>query len=250
MRIVRFASTDGAQYGAVVDDVIHRIDGSIFDNPSVGEPVARYGEVALLAPCEPTKVVAVGRNYRAHIEEMEEETPDRPLIFYMPPNCVVGPDAVVHRPPVAERFDYEGELGLVIGRRARGLTTADAESAILGYTCGNDVTVRDWQADGQWTRAKGADEFCPIGPEIVTDLPDPGGRRLVTRLNGEVRQDTSTADLLFDIPTLLAFITEWITLEPGDVVLTGTPGGVGPMVVGDVVEVEVDGIGVLRNTIG
>ena len=250
MRIVRFRSDGVVAYGAIVDGTVHHLDGSIYDSPAVGAAVGPADQVELLAPCEPTKVVAVGRNYSAHIAEMGTDVPTQPLIFYMPPNCVVGPDAVVHRPSVAERFDFEGELGLVIGRRARGLTTADAESAILGYTCANDITVRDWQEDGQWTRAKGADELCPIGPEIVTDLPDPGNRRLITRLNGEVRQDTSTADLLFDIPALLVFITEWITLEPGDVVLTGTPGGVGPMVVGDVVEVEVEGIGVLRNTIG
>lgn len=250
MRIVRFRHDSGAAYGAVVDGTVHLIEGSIFDEPTIGAAVAAAADVELLAPCEPTKVVAVGRNYRAHIEEMGTETPTQPLIFYMPPNCVVGPDAVVHRPPVAQRFDFEGELAIVMGRRARGLTAASAEEAILGYTCANDVTVRDWQEDGQWTRAKGADEFCPIGPAIVTDVTDPGNQRLVTRLNGEVKQDTQTSDLLFDIPTLLAFITEWITLEPGDVVLTGTPGGVGPMVVGDVVEVDIEGIGVLRNRIG
>ena len=249
MRIIRFRHDDEVSYGTIEGAKVHRLEGSIFGAPQAGAAVADLDEVELLAPCEPSKVVAVGRNYRAHIEEMGTETPEQPLIFYMPPNCVVGPDADVHRPPVAERFDFEGEMAVVIGRRARGLTTANAASAILGYTCANDVTVRDWQEDGQWTRAKGADEFCPIGPEIVTDLEDPDSRRLVTRLNGEIRQDTSTSDLLFDIPTLLAFITEWITLEPGDVVLTGTPGGVGPMVAGDLVEVEVEGIGVLRNRI-
>ena len=250
MEIIRFPHEGAPTYGAVVDGVAYLLEGSIYATPTIGSEIGPAADLDLLAPCEPTKVVAVGRNYRAHIEEMGTDVPTQPLIFYMPPNCVVGPEAVVHRPAVAERFDYEGELAVVIGRRARGLTVDTADRAILGYTCANDVTVRDWQADGQWTRAKGADEFCPIGPSVVTDLPDPGNRRLLTRLNGEIRQDTSTADLLFDIPSLLVFITEWITLEPGDVVLTGTPGGVGPMVVGDVVEVEVDGIGVLRNRIG
>ncbi|MPZ73892.1 MAG: DUF2437 domain-containing protein [Nitriliruptorales bacterium] len=250
MRIVRFRHHGEGAYGAVVDHTVHLLEGSIFDTPTVGAPVAALDAVELLVPCEPSKIVAVGRNYRAHIDEMGTRAPDHPLIFYMTPNTVVGPGAVVHRPPVAQRFDYEGELAVVMGRRARGLVAQSAREAILGYTCANDITVRDWQEDGQWTRAKGADEFCPVGPEIVTDLAEPENRRLVTRLNGEIRQDTSTSDLLFDIGTLLAFITEWITLEPGDVVLTGTPGGVGPMVVGDVVEVEVDGIGVLRNRIG
>ena len=249
MRIIRFRHNGEPRYGAVVADTVHLVEGSIYDAPTPGPPVGPLAEVQLLAPCEPTKVVGVGRNYRAHIDEMGADVPTHPMIFYMPPNCVVGPEAEVHRPPVAQRFDYEGELAVVMGRRSRALTAADVSGAILGYTCGNDVTVRDWQDDGQWTRAKGADEFCPIGPAIVTDLSEPGNRRLETRLNGEVRQHTSTSDLLFDIPSLLVFITEWITLEPGDVVLTGTPGGVGPMVAGDVVEVEVEGIGVLRNRI-
>lgn len=248
MRIVRFRSGDGpAAYGVIVDDAVHAVDGSIFSAPAVGARVAAVDEVELLAPCEPTKMVAVGLNYRPHIAEMESATPAQPLIFYKTPNTVVGPGAPVRRPEVAERFDYEGELAVVIGRRARGLSPENAADFILGYTCANDITVRDWQEDGQWTRAKSADGFGPIGPEIVTDLANPGNVRLQTRLNGEVRQDTSTDDLLFDITALLVFITEWITLEPGDVVLTGTPGGVGPMVVGDVVEVEIEGIGVLRN---
>ncbi len=250
MRIIRFRHEGEVAYGNVVDDVVYRLDGSPFESPTPGDvAVANLGDVELLAPCEPSKIVCVGRNYRAHVDEMRSEMPTQPMIFWKTPNTVVGPDAVIHRPPVAQRFDFEGELALVIGRRARGVTRANANDFILGYTCGNDVTVRDWQEDGQWTRAKSSDEFGPIGPVIVTDLANPEERRLQTRLNGEVRQDTSTADLLFDVAELLVFITEWITLEPGDVVMTGTPGGVGPMVPGDVVEVEVSGIGVLRNRI-
>ena len=250
MRIIRFLPPgERPAYGAVVGGSVHALEGSIFDEPTVGSRLGTLDEVELLAPCEPTKLVCVGLNYRAHIAEMGSEEPSQPLIFWKTPNTVVGPGAVVDRPAVAERFDFEGELALVVGRRARSLSAATAAEHIIGYTCANDVTVRDWQADGQWTRAKSSDGFCPLGPEIVTDLADPGDRRLQTRLNGDVRQDTSTSDLLFDIGHLLEFITEWITLEPGDVVLTGTPGGVGPMVTGDVVEVEIDGIGVLRNTI-
>ncbi len=250
MRIIRFRSgAEPAAYGAVVDESVHLLEGSVFDGPEVEARVAALDEVELLAPCQPSKLVCVGLNYRAHIAEMGSETPTQPLIFWKTPNTVVGPGAVVHRPSVAERFDFEGELAVVIGRKARGLTVEASGDYILGYTCANDVTVRDWQDDGQWTRAKSSDEFCPLGPEIVTDLTEPGNRRLQTRLNGEVRQTTATSDLLFDIGQLLEFITEWITLEPGDVVLTGTPGGVGPMATGDVVEVEIDGIGVLRNQI-
>ncbi len=249
MRIVRFRHGSEPAYGAVVEGTVHVLEGSVFDDPTVGPAVAAFDDVELLAPCEPSKLVCVGRNYRAHIAEMSTEAPSQPMIFWKTPNTVVGPGAVVHRPSVAQRFDFEGELALVIGRRARRLTAANAADYILGYTCANDVTVRDWQEDGQWTRAKSSDEFGPIGPVIVTDLPEPGNRQLRTRLNGEVRQDASTSDLLFDIGALLEFITEWITLEPGDIVMTGTPGGVGPMVPGDVVEVEVEGIGVLRNEI-
>ncbi|MDQ3485542.1 MAG: fumarylacetoacetate hydrolase family protein [Actinomycetota bacterium] len=251
MRIVRYQrGAEAATYGAIVDGAVHAIEGSIFSaDPAVGARVAALDDVALLAPCEPTKMVAVGLNYRTHIAEMEKPVPTQPLIFYKTPNTIVGPGADVHRPEVAERFDYEGELAVVIGRRARRVTAENVGDFILGYTCANDVTVRDWQEDGQWTRAKSSDEFGPIGPAIVTDVADPGNLRVQTRLNGELRQDTSTADLLFDITSLLVFITEWITLEPGDVVLTGTSGGVGAMEVGDVVEVEIEGIGVLRNQI-
>jgi 2-keto-4-pentenoate hydratase/2-oxohepta-3-ene-1,7-dioic acid hydratase in catechol pathway len=250
MKIIRYrAPSGGEDYGILAEDTVHRLVGDVFDQPSAGEAVGSLDDVQLLAPCEPSKLVCVGRNFAPHIEEMGEERPQQPFIFLKAPNTVVGPEAPVHRPSVARRFDYEGELAVVIGRRARGLAENSWAAHVLGYTCANDVTVRDWQSDGQWARAKGSDTFCPLGPWIVTDLAHPEDVAVRTRLNGDLRQDGRTSQFIFGIGAVLAFITEWITLEPGDVVLAGTPGGVGPMQSGDVVEVEVEGVGVLRNRV-
>ncbi|MGB8259381.1 MAG: fumarylacetoacetate hydrolase family protein [Terracidiphilus sp.] len=209
----------------------------------------------LLAPVTPSKIVCVGRNYRDHAKELGNEAPDEPLLFLKPPSALLAPGGTVLMPAVSERVDYEGELALVIGRRAtRGDSIAwpaQWGSYVRGYTLANDVTARDLQKkDGQptqWTRAKGFDTFCPVGP-VVSDEVDPAaGLVLETRVNGELRQHGSTLDFLFDIPALLAYITSAITLEPGDLVLTGTPAGVGPVKAGDEVAIAVDGLGVLRN---
>ena len=197
----------------------------------------------------PSKIVAVGRNYLAHARELGNEVPTEPLIFLKPTSAIVGDQDDVVYPKASLRVDHEAELAVVIGRRCKDVNEGDAFDYVRGYTCANDVTARDLQeSDGQWTRAKGFDTFCPLGPQVVENL-DPSSLRVVARVNGEVRQDGRTSDMLFGVPSLVAFISGVMTLEPGDVILTGTPPGVGPVQRGDLMEVEIEGIGVLRNRV-
>ena len=204
----------------------------------------------LLPPVTPSKIVCVGRNYRDHVQELGNEIPVEPLLFFKPPSSLLKPSGVVRMPAASERVDFEGELAIVIGKRVSKLgPDEDWRKIVRGYTLANDVTARDLQKkDGQWTRAKGFDTFCPVGP-IVSDEVDPvAGLAIETRVNGEVRQHGSTLDFIFSIPALLTYITAAITLEPGDLILTGTPAGVGPLAAGDRVEVSIPGLGVLANT--
>jgi len=209
--------------------------------------------LTLLAPVRPSKIVCVGRNYRDHAAELGNEVPKEPLLFLKPPSSLLSPGGTVVMPALSKRIDFEGELAIVIGRRCRNLGLhEDPRTYIRGYVIVNDVTARDIQkSDGQWTRGKGFDTFCPVGP-IVSDEIDPCAGEPVsvtTRLNGELRQSGSTADFIFPIPELLRYISACMTLEPGDLIPTGTPAGVGPMQAGDVVEVAIAGLGVLRNTL-
>ncbi len=197
----------------------------------------------------PTKIVGIGVNYRAHAVEMGKTPPSEPLMFLKPPSALLADGGAIQRPSGFARVDHEAELGVVIGRRAQRVSRADALDFVMGYVCVNDVSVRELQAkDGQWARAKGFDSFCPIGPRIVPGL-DPSNLRIQARVNGEVRQDSRTSDLIFDVPALIAFVSEYMTLEVGDVISTGTPAGVGNLAVGDVCEIEIEGIGVLRNPV-
>jgi 2-keto-4-pentenoate hydratase/2-oxohepta-3-ene-1,7-dioic acid hydratase in catechol pathway len=197
----------------------------------------------------PTKVVAIGVNYRQHAEEMGKPLPAEPLMFLKATSALIGPGQAIELPPGFQRIDYEAELGVVIGERVRHVTAARALEAVAGYTCLNDVTVRDLQTrDGQWSRAKGFDTFCPIGPRVVGGL-DPRDLRIVCRVNGLTRQDARTSDLIFSVPDIIAFISKVMTLEPGDIIATGTPSGVGPLAPGDRVEVEIEGVGVLANPV-
>jgi 2-keto-4-pentenoate hydratase/2-oxohepta-3-ene-1,7-dioic acid hydratase in catechol pathway len=204
----------------------------------------------LLAPVTPSKIVCVGRNYRDHVKELGNELPTEPLLFFKPPSSLLAPGGIVRMPAASSRVDYEGELALVIGSRVSKLQpNSDWRSVIRGYTLANDVTARDLQkTDGQWTRAKGFDTFCPVGPIVSDELDIEAGLTIETRVNGELRQHGSTLDFIFGIPELLVYITAAITLEPGDLLLTGTPAGVGPLNPGDRVEVTVPGLGVLANT--
>lgn len=197
----------------------------------------------------PSKIVAVGLNYRDHAAEMKEALPDRPLLFLKPSTAVIEHGEPIIYPASTSELHYEGELAVIIKTRARHVTAADASLFILGYACANDVTARDLQRlDGQWTRAKSFDTFCPLGPRIVKDI-DPGHLDITTRVNGVVKQHSNTSNLIFDVPALLSYISSVMTLLPGDVIITGTPHGVGPLQVGDEVEVEIEGIGILKNRI-
>lgn len=205
--------------------------------------------VKLLAPCSPTKIVCVGRNYADHARELGSTPPAEPLLFFKPPSAVIGPGDDIVYPRQSARVDYEGELAVVIGRRCRDVTPAQAPDFVRGFTCFNDVTARDLQrTDDQWARAKGFDTFAAIGPCVVDGL-DPATLRIRTMLNGETKQDASTSLMLVDVWTLIAFASAAFTLEPGDVVATGTPAGVGPMKPGDEVSVEIEGIGTLTNRV-
>jgi 2-keto-4-pentenoate hydratase/2-oxohepta-3-ene-1,7-dioic acid hydratase in catechol pathway len=211
-------------------------------------PVERSGSVETI-DLVPSKIIGIGQNYRAHAAEMGKGLPEEPLMFLKPRSALIADGATIERPAGFERVDYEGELGVVIGKRAARVSKDDALSIVLGYTCVNDVTVRDLQKkDGQWARAKGFDTFCPVGPRIVPGL-DPRDLRITTRVNGKVRQDSSTSDLIFDVATLISFCSQYMTLEAGDIISTGTPAGVGNLSPGDVCEIEIEGIGVLTNPV-
>jgi 2-keto-4-pentenoate hydratase/2-oxohepta-3-ene-1,7-dioic acid hydratase in catechol pathway len=208
-------------------------------------------EADLLPPVTPSKIVCVGRNYREHAQELGNEVPKEPLLFFKPPSSLLKPGGVVRLPRLSERVDFEGELALVIGQRVRNFdSAADWRSVVRGFTLANDISARDLQKkDGQWTRAKGFDTFCPVGPLVSDELNLDDGLTIVTRLNGELRQHGTTLDFIFPVPQVLAAITAAMTLEPGDLVLTGTPAGVGPLKAGDRVEVSVAGLGVLASTV-
>ena len=266
MRIARFTTGEDPQYGVVAgelddqgqledDAVIVALSGDpLYVGIKALEEEHRLADVRLLAPVLPrSKVIGIGRNYAAHAAELGNDVPDEPLMFLKPNTSVVGPGDPIFYPPQTSDLHYEGELAVVIGRICRDVPPEQATDVIHGYTIGNDVTARDLQKqDATWTRGKGFDSFCPLGPWIETDL-DPDdfakGRRVQTFLNGDVVQDGSTADLIFDIPTLIAAVSSVMTLLPGDVILTGTPEGVGPMQVGDEVEVAIEGLGSLANPV-
>ena len=255
MRIARFTSGGDPRYGVVEGEpgaerlVVLTGDPLYTPVQATGETVA-LEEVRLLAPVIPrSKVVGIGRNYAAHAAELGNEVPAEPLAFLKPNTSVVGPGDPVVLPPQSQRVDFEGELAVVIGRLCRDVPVERVPEVVLGYTVANDVTARDLQkSDGQWWRAKGFDSFCPLGPYLVTDL-DVTDLRVTTRLDGETKQDGRTSQMIFDVPTLVAHVSSVMTLLPGDVILTGTPEGVGPMTAGQRVEVEVEGIGVLSNPV-
>ncbi len=205
----------------------------------------------LLPPVTPSKIICVGRNYREHVKEMGSEMPTEPVLFFKPPSSLLGPGGAVRLPAMSERVDYEGELALVIGKRAYKLSTGDNwREVVRGFTIANDITARDLQQkDSQWTRAKGFDTFCPVGPLVSDELDLDAGVTIETRVNGEVRQHASTLDFIFHVPVLLSYITSVLTLVPGDLILTGTPAGVGPLKAGDKVEVNITGLGTLANTV-
>lgn len=248
MRIIRYADQSGQpQSGVLTDGTVHELVGG-WDNPSAGRQTAALADIQLLNPCTPGIIVCAGSNYRSQLAELGKPVPVQPPVFLKGINTLAGPgDAILH-PRELDRLEYEGELAVVMSRTARNVPAADYRDYVLGYTCANDVTASDWRADGQWTRAKSLDTFCPMGPWIETEVASES-LRLQTRLNAETVQDCQTSDMVFGVGELLEWVTRWITLQPGDVLLTATPAGVGQMKPGDTVEVEIDGIGVLANTV-
>jgi 2-keto-4-pentenoate hydratase/2-oxohepta-3-ene-1,7-dioic acid hydratase in catechol pathway len=255
MRIVRFKAGPKSGYGILKNNQIRRLAQSPFNGKFNASDLALSAEtyplveVKLLAPCLPSKIVCLGVNYRPHAQEMGSDLPGRPLIFLKPPTAVIGPDAAIVLPRDWKRVDYEAELAIVIGEKAKYVTEAESRRYVLGYTCFNDVTERAAQKeDGQWTRGKGYDTFAPLGPWIETELR-PDDLKLETYLNGKVKQSGRTSELLFGISKLISFISAVMTLMPGDVIATGTPSGIGAMQAGDVVEIKIEGIGTLRNPI-
>jgi len=251
MKIYRFKHRNKTRWGVLREENLFPVHGSIFGNFQVEEEGIPIGRVSVLAPVMPSKIVAVGVNYRDHAEEMGRTLPHEPLIFLKPSSAVIGPGEEIVYPEMSGRVDYEGELAVVMKKKARRLReTEDVFSYILGYTCLNDVTARDLQArDVQFTRAKSFDTFAPLGPCIATDV-NPGELRIKTFLNGKLRQSSTTKNLIFPIPFLVRFISCIMTLYPGDVITTGTPAGVGPMNPGDRVDIQVEGIGTLSNRVG
>jgi 2-keto-4-pentenoate hydratase/2-oxohepta-3-ene-1,7-dioic acid hydratase in catechol pathway len=247
MKIVRFTADSRVKYGILNDESIQAIVGSPFRRIKSSDHRYRLSEVKLLSPCVPSKIVALGLNYRSHAEETRNPIPKNPLIFIKPPTAVIGPEDNIVYPPSSTRVDYECELGVVIKRPAKRVSEEDALNYVLGYTCFNDVTARDHQRDDvQWTRGKSFDTFAPVGPCIETEL-DPGNVTIETYLNGELKQRGNTRDLIFSVPVLISFISQVMTLLPGDIIATGTPSGISPMHPGDTVEIKIEMIGTLRN---
>lgn len=259
MHIVRVAVGNDVVFGAVegveggtdlpFDAQIQVIDSHPFGDVTFTGQVVSGAQARLLAPVLPSKIIAVGRNYAEHAAEMGAEAPAEPMIFLKPSTSVIGPGAHIQLPPMSSQVEHEAELAIVIGRLCRQVPLDRVDDVILGYTCANDVTARDLQrSDGQWGRAKGFDTFCPLGPWITTGL-DPGSLGIECRVNGEIRQSSTTARMVHDVRHLVSWISEVMTLLPGDVIITGTPAGVGPLAAGDEVEVSIDGIGTLVNEV-
>ena len=251
MRILRFRKKPGhlPTWGWMADDKIGLLDGSPYEAFQRLEANLPLEKVQLLSPVSPGKIICVGRNYAAHAAEHSAELPQIPLLFLKPPSSVIGSGESILLPPQSQRVEHEAELAVVIGATGRWLTREQAKDVILGYTAALDVTARDLQRqDDQWTRAKGFDTFCPLGPWIETEL-DPADALITCMVNGELRQMASTRDMIFPVGEIVAFVSSVMSLEPGDVILTGTPAGVGPLRQGDSVTVEIEGIGVLSNTV-
>lgn len=249
MRLVRFGRGRQVRYGLLHDGEVEEIRKNPYHR--IDPTGRRYPleDVRLLAPVRPSKVVCVGLNYRDHAAELGAALPKEPLIFLKPATAVVGPEDPIRYPRMSQRVDYEAEMAIVIGRRARDVAVRDARRHVLGYCCANDVTARDLQSrDGQWTRAKSFDSFCPLGP-FVSDEVEPEALDVECWLNGERKQASNTRQLIFGVDQLVSFVSQVMTLEPGDVILTGTPAGIGPMTPGDAVEVRVRGLGRLVNRV-
>jgi 2-keto-4-pentenoate hydratase/2-oxohepta-3-ene-1,7-dioic acid hydratase in catechol pathway len=246
-RFVRFSTDGQARWGVLEDQEVHPLQGNPFGDHSVLPESLDFSSLELLPPVDPSKVIAVGLNYQSHLGEREPAP--YPGLFAKYPTCLVGPEGEVVRPPESRNLHYEGEMVIVMGREASNVTVAEAGDYVFGVTAGNDISERDWQRDDlQWFRAKGSDTFGPVGPILVRGL-DHNDLLLQTRVNGELRQSERTRDLLFDVEEIVSYVSRYVTLLPGDIIFTGTPGSTMAMEPGDVVEVELEGVGILRNRV-
>ncbi|MEY3560986.1 MAG: hypothetical protein RL068_138 [Actinomycetota bacterium] len=249
MRIARFNLNGEIRYGALEGEDLHLISGDPMQSISFSGDAVKTSQVKLLAPVAPSKIICIGMNYAAHAAEIAQDVPDEPLMFFKPVSAIVGPEDTIVLPPQSDQVELECELVVVIGKTAKNISKAEVQDHIFGYTIGNDVTARDLQfTDLQWARSKGFDTFCPIGPWIETDF-DPAGKHLDSRVHGEARQHAKTADMIFDVETIVSYVSQNVTLFPGDVILTGSPAGISRITHGDLVECEIEGIGVLRNQV-
>lgn len=250
MRLIRYQyKREPTQYGWVSNDRVGKLDGSPFGEFQRLEATLPLDSVQLHSPVMPGKIICVGRNYAEHIKEHNAETPTTPLLFLKPPSAVIGPLQTIFLPPQSQQVEHEAELAVVIGKRGRWIQPSDVPGYIYGYTIANDVTARDLQfRDGQWTRGKGFDTFCPLGPWIETEF-DPADAMITCHVNGELRQMASTRDMIFQVDQIIAYVSSIMTLEAGDVIMTGTPAGISPLNPGDTVEVAIDGLGKLRNPV-
>jgi 2-keto-4-pentenoate hydratase/2-oxohepta-3-ene-1,7-dioic acid hydratase in catechol pathway len=249
MKIARYKKGRGVKWGVVESETIREMKGSPFEKVEVTSITHRLDEVRLLAPCLPSKIVAIGLNYRDHAEEVKIEIPKAPVLFIKPSTSVIGPDDSIIFPKMSRRVDYEAELGVVIKKKTEAVPEDRATDYVLGYTCFNDVTARDLQPkEGQWTLSKSFNTFSPMGPWIVTDI-DPSHLEVSSYLNGERKQHSHTGNLIFDVRKLMSYISHVMTLLPGDVIATGTPSGIGRMAIGDRIDIVIEGIGTLSNTV-
>ena len=249
MKFIRYKIKSCIRYGQVCENHVLEIEGDIFSKYQVTETKHALCDLKILSPCVPTKIVAIGLNYRSHAEELGMALPEDPMVFMKPPTAVIGPDEEIIYPWMSSQVDYEGELAVVIGGKCRFVAESDSEKYIAGYTCFNDVTARDLQGkDVQFTRAKGFDTFAPMGPFIETAI-NPCNVKIETFLNGKKKQSGNTSDLIFPARTVVSFLYKIMTLCPGDIIATGTPSGIGPMKRGDVVQVRIEGVGSLSNRV-
>jgi len=249
VKIVRVKTNDEIFYAVKDGRLLKRLAEPPYERyVFTGEEIA-LGDVTLISPCQPTKIVAVGLNYAQHAAELNDKLIGNPVLFLKPVTTLIAHEACIEYPAISSRVDYEAELGVVIGKTCKNVTPLEAKSCIFGYTALNDVTARDIQKqDGQWTRAKSFDTFCPVGPSIDTEF-DPSGKRIQSVLNGEVKQDSTFDNMLFNVPDIICFISACMTLLPGDIIATGTPEGIGPMQRGDTIEVRIEGLDTLKNTV-
>lgn len=249
MKIARFNLNGEIRFGSVAGDQVSLFAGNPFESKELsGESIA-LDQIQLLAPVAPSKIICIGMNYAAHAAEISQDVPDEPLMFFKPISAIIGPHDTIVLPHQSDQVELEVELAVVIGKVAKNISKSEVKSHIFGYTVGNDITARDIQfSDLQWARSKGFDTFCPLGPWIETDF-DPTGKRLDSRVHGEQRQHATTRDMIFDVETIVSFVSENVTLFPGDIILTGSPAGISRITHGDAIECEIEGIGVLHNQV-